>query len=355
MPTTNELLQEMAIRHQVNLQRMSAGAVKRLIPILHRADLEIVQELIKRSTTVGGGNWTGRRFQQLLDAVREINRTAYVKMGQQLRKELRDLAKYEATFQVGRMKQAVPIAFDWITPTAPMLNSIVTRNPIQGKLLREWIADLSVAKQKRIRDTLRVGMTLGESNDDIIKRVIGTRSRNFRDGIVEMDRRHAASLVQTATNDIANHARKITYAENEELLGGMQWVATLDARTCEECMALDGKVFEIDGRVPPAHVNCRCTTVPVVKSWRQLGIDLDEAPEGTRASMDGQVPATLSYQQWLKKQSSDVQNEALGPTRGALFRKGRLTVDKFTDRQGNLITLDELRKREELAFERAGL
>jgi hypothetical protein len=115
-------------------------------------------------------------------------------------------------------------------------------------------------------------------------------------------------------------------------------------------------VFPVDsGPRPPAHPNCRSTTTPVIKSWKELGINLTEAPPGTRASMDGQVPATLTYNDWLKKQPQAFQDEVLGPTKAKLYRKGDLSLDRFIDKSGNEYTLDELRRREMGAFERAGI
>ena len=71
--------------------------------------------------------------------------------------------------------------------------------------------------------------------------------------------------------------------------------------------------------------------------------------------MNGQVSASLNYNDWLKKQPASIQDEALGPTRGALFRKGGFTVDSFTNRAGDELTLKELRERDAAAFTRAGL
>lgn len=93
----------------------------------------------------------------------------------------------------------------------------------------------------------------------------------------------------------------------------------------------------------------------MTKSFRDLGIDIDELSPGTRASMDGQVPADTTYGQWLKRQSAARQDDVLGPTRGALFRRGGLTIDKFADERGRELTLAELRERDAEAFSRAGL
>jgi len=101
--------------------------------------------------------------------------------------------------------------------------------------------------------------------------------------------------------------------------------------------------------------NCRSSTAPVVKSWRELGIDADEMDEGTRASMGGQVPKSETYDSWLRKKSAAFQDDILGAEKGALFRRGELPLDRFVDRKGREYTLDELRRRESAAFKKAGL
>jgi SPP1 gp7 family putative phage head morphogenesis protein len=101
--------------------------------------------------------------------------------------------------------------------------------------------------------------------------------------------------------------------------------------------------------------NCRSSTVPVLKSWRDLGINRDELPPGTRASMNGQVPATQTYGEWLRDQPATVQDEALGKAKGALFRRGELPVERFVAPTGRPYTLDQLRDREARAFDKAGL
>jgi hypothetical protein len=96
-------------------------------------------------------------------------------------------------------------------------------------------------------------------------------------------------------------------------------------------------------------------SVPVVKSWRDLGIDLPDMTPTERASMDGTVPADLSYGEWLKRQSAARQDQVLGPTRGALLRRGGLSIEDFSNDKGVQFTLDELRARDAEAFKKAGL
>jgi hypothetical protein len=80
----------------------------------------------------------------------------------------------------------------------------------------------------------------------------------------------------------------------------------------------------------------------VLKSWKELGIPADEMSPGTRASMDGQVPADTTYAEWFAKQSAERQDEILGPVRAKLYREGRVSFDRFYDDKGRFLTLDQL-------------
>jgi hypothetical protein len=121
-------------------------------------------------------------------------------------------------------------------------------------------------------------------------------------------------------------------------------------------------VFDLEVQCDASYVasgvvvsNCRSSSTPVLKSYRELGIPIDEISASTRASMDGEVPAETTYSEWIAKQSAARQDEVLGPTRGKLFRQGDLAIDRFTNDKGVFLTLDELRARDAKAFERSGL
>lgn len=87
--------------------------------------------------------------------------------------------------------------------------------------------------------------------------------------------------------------------------------------------------------------NCRCTTVDITKTWRELGIDIDEAPAGTRASMEGQV-SDKTFEEFLKRKGTAYQNEVLGKGRAELYRNGTITFNQLLNQDGNMLTLKEL-------------
>jgi hypothetical protein len=92
-----------------------------------------------------------------------------------------------------------------------------------------------------------------------------------------------------------------------------------------------------------------------------LGLDVEDSKTATRASkddveaVDGQVPESKKYGDWLDAQPVSVQNHVLGETRATLFRKGDLPLERMLDSMYEPMTLDELRRKEADAFKKAGL
>lgn len=351
MKTVNEQILDETISHQIGLQGYSTATVRKIIALINRAELDVVEQIreVNDLSTV-------TRLNKLLVNLRAVLKEAYGVINGTLDEELLDLSKYEAEFQESMITAAVPIKLDLEMPTAAKLSAAVNSRPFQGRLLKEWYAQLEEAAQVRLRGAVRMGFTEGATVDDIVRRVRGTKGLQYRDGVTEISRRGAEALVRTAVSHTANSAREAVYKENTDVISAVQWVSTLDSRTTLICISRDGKTYPPGtGPRPPAHINCRSTTVPVIKSWKELGINLSEAPPGTRASMDGQVAETTTYNSWLKTRSVSFQEEVLGKARAKLFREGGLNVDRFVDRNGRGYTLEELRNREAEAFKAAGL
>jgi len=87
--------------------------------------------------------------------------------------------------------------------------------------------------------------------------------------------------------------------------------------------------------------NCRCTTVDITKTWKELGIDIEEAPPGTRASMEGQV-SDKTFEDFLARKGKDYQDSVLGKGRAELYRSGKITFNQLLNQDGNMLTLKQL-------------
>ena len=355
MATANEKLQIAAIDHSFDGIRYQNQVVYKVIALLNRTDKDLFIQLTAALQQLPVSQFTVERLDSLLASVRQINAVAYQKIRHELSAELAELVAYEQGYQHQLFQNTLPVTFEVAAvPVAHVVSSAMAR-PFQGWLLSEWMAGLEAEKSAKIRDAIRIGYVEGQTIPEMVTRLRGTKAKQYQDGILEITRRNAETIVRTAVSHTANHTRQKFYEANDDLVKGVKWVATLDSRTTPVCQSRDGKVYPVDsGPRPPAHFGCRSSTTPVLKSFRELGIDLKEFPEGTRASLDGQVPANVTYNEWLKGKDAKFQDGVLGPTRGKLFREG-MPVDRFVNKAGDRLTLDELRKRDAEYFMKAGL
>ena len=333
----NEALFDRGVSHAAYLQRYSTGVVRRMMSLLNEVDQDLVERILAKE----GETFTKHLLQQILKDVRTINAEAVKEFQSRLDGEIRDFGAYEAAFHASTLQDEIPIKWNINQPSPAQVYAAVVSTPFDGKILSEEAVKWGEHKKGLIEAAIRKGWVEGQDIPGIARRIRGTRKNRYEDGILQTSRRNAETLVRTAINHTANIARHETFKENEDVIKGVEYVATLDSRTSLQCASLDGKVFPLEeGPRPPQHYNCRSTTVPVVKSWRELGIDLDEAPEGTRASMNGQVPASRTFEQWLRNQPTYVQKEVLGPNRFKLFDDGA-PIGKFL-KDGRVLTLKEL-------------
>ena len=371
MTTVNAALDDAAVSHSVDLQRYGNGVVRRIIGLLNRVDADLFAQISAALDRLPAESFTVERLEALLGSVRSLNLQAYQQVERELTTELKSLAEYEAGYQAQLFESTIPAQIRVRIAIAPVnvqqVFSAAYAQPFRGRLLREWASSIEADRMVRIRDAIRLGYVENQPIGQIVQRIRGTRAKGYSDGIIEIDRRNAETITRTAVSHVAAHTRDGFFKENKSLIKAIQWVSTLDARTSDLCIVRDGLQYAPQTHEPLGHsvpwlagpgmlhFNCRSSGVAITKSWRELGIPIDEMSPSTRASMDGQVPAEMTYGQWLAKQSAKRQDDILGPTRGALLRDGGLTVDKFSNDKGVWLTLDQLRVRDAAAFVRAGL
>lgn len=359
MPTTNTRLRDAAVDHEVDLRRYSETAVRRMLHLLERADARLTAQIAEALLRLDRGSFTIERLDALLASVRATSAQAYAALFDELREAMRGLAEVEAAAAHAQLASTVPAPVQARIPlvgvAAEQVYAAAMARPFQGRLLAGWAATLETRQLATVQNAVRLGYVTGETTADIVRRIRGTKALGFKDGVLARSRREVATVVNTALSHTAQTARQAVVDANADLVKGVQWVSTLDQRTSPPCRIRDGLVYApkthkpIGHKIPwgdgpgRLHFNCRSTSVPVLKSYKELGLDIEDLPAGTRASMDGQVPADLKFGDWLLKQSPTRQDEILGPTRGRLLREGRLKLPDFYDGKGRPLTLAELR------------
>jgi SPP1 gp7 family putative phage head morphogenesis protein len=331
--TVNRLLLDLAIRRSILLEQYKKGTVIEAIKLLN---LELEPKLLAQLQN----EWPLRT---LLAANNKLIAAEYARLRDTIVKRFNDLSKLESSWQIKALKSSTPIGWDFIGPASETLRTLVEKQPIYGATVSDWFANLGRNTAFRVNQQIRMGVVEGSSIADIVRSIKGTRAAHYADGILNTSRHELNTIVRTGVSEIVNATREATYSQNDDVIKSVQLVETLDPTTCEECMGRDGEVYEIgEGPRPPFHPNCRGSTVPVLKSWKELGIPAKELNESTRASMDGQVPESMKYADWLAEQSKSVQEEALGIQKAELFRSGKIDVKDFVDEAGRILTLKEL-------------
>ncbi len=357
MATVNEALRDRAIRHAIELGRYGNGLSNRIVALLNSADADILEKLAgrlaaieERGLDIGPG--TTARLNRMLEELRGLNSAIYAQVHDQLSDELADFASVEAGFQKAALDSAIAVDVATTLPAPALLRSIVENAPMEGRLLKGWTTGMEQGRIERINQAIRLGLVQGENTDKIVARIRGTKAARYTDGVLDISRRSAQSIVRTATTHVSNQAAQQTWKANDHLVKGWQFVSTLDSRTTVTCAALSGTVHPIgEGPIPPRHIRCRSISIAVTKSFRELGVDKDELSLGQRASMDGQVAGDTTFSNWLTDKGAPTQDTILGPTRAKLFRDGKLNLSDFIKADGTVLTLEQLKARHGIILE----
>jgi len=360
----NEEIASRMIRHGVRLQEYSTHQVYQMIGYLNR---HVEPDLVEQLRKYAGQDLTRRRIEAIREAVGQIVSDGYERIRELLEQEMLAQGVLEAQEVMGILSEGMPVEVSWTMPSVGVLREAVLREPIAGEFVPDWFARLSLNTQQAIQRQIMLGVIEGEGIDTMIRRIVGTRGNQYTDGVMERSRRELEAVVRTAVAGVSDHVHQEIYQANADVIQAVQWVATLDSRTCVVCGLMDGQTFEIgQGPRAPAHWNCRCVRVPVLKSWKQLGLPLKEGATGTRAGtaippaevrrlrrlggedkaqlqrrLDGQPAESLTYGQWLKRQSRRVQEEVLGKECQVLGR-GKLKLEAFVVDRRRVRTLKEL-------------
>lgn len=313
-------LYDATVRHAIDLVRYSNGVVRRIIALLNQVDSDLGEQITRAMGRLPASAFTVARLKELLKDVRTLNAEAYQQVRGELEKDLRDLAGYEIGYQ-GQLFDSLGIEFTTRGVTAGQVYAGAMAQPFQGRLLREWMAGLEAGRASRIRDAVRMGYVEGQTIQQVVQRVRGTRAA-YADGLLEIDRRNAEAVVRTAISHTAGFARDRWYDANDDIVGALAWVSTLDSRTSQMCRLRDGLRYEPDSHKPIGHKvpwgagpgrlhwQCRSTSVPILKGME------DDPLIGTRAAKDyrdsargkgEQVRATTTYADWLRRQPAAIQ------------------------------------------------
>ena len=144
--------------------------------------------------------------------------------------------------------------------------------------------------------------------------------------------KNAERLIRTETTHIHSEADRAAY--NEAGVEEYEYMATLDARTCEVCGALDGKVFKVKDakpgvNYPPMHPNDHCTTIEH---------DPEDALDWFNSGEP--MPESTTYQEWYDRQVARNGQRSVEIERKKLYNR-KVDSEQF-DAYRTVLPSDEL-------------
>lgn len=352
-------LNDALLRQNVLTQRLATQQVTKFTKFLKQQDAVIRDQLSGDELS----EFTRARLSKLLNATDNLIQGILTKHTAELVSDLKAFGGHESGFVARALSNLLD--FDSAVPATSQVEAAIMSTPLSvrgangGKLLQTFLDDWTQTEIKTVNGLIRRGAFEGKTNAQLIRDIRGTKAANYADGALEVTARNAQSIVRTAVQHVSSVARGKTFDRNAYIIEQVQWVSTLDNRTCPRCRSLDLLLFPANkGPRPPIHIQCRCSITPVLSDeFKHLDQGLMRASKGSGGGK--QVPGSESYYDWLKLQSAAFQDAAIGPKRGQLLRGGGLSASRFAalqlDKRFDPLTLDEMRSLEPLAFQRAGL
>jgi SPP1 gp7 family putative phage head morphogenesis protein len=347
--SANQQLADDAVAHRLFLLRFEAGTVRAMLDAYHVA-LGTTERRLKvlHAQAAAGKTVSPAAIARLVETRAAL--TAEVRaldpiLNAILHGRLVEAAEVEARVSQAKLLSAVAPEVRALlagVPTAQVAAAVM--QPIGGTLWSDRISRDLFELQDALKRQIGASLAAGSS--------IPRAAKALKDavGVVETYRNRLVSIARTEIQRVANTVALANYQHNSDVVGGVVYLATLDSRTCLVCAPFHNKVFRYNGAgllppdapAVPQHPRCRCFYAPVTRSWREMGLDIDDP--GHRRRMDGKRPENMDFESWLKRQPVERQVEVFGPARHDLWSNGRLRMDRFSD-QGRVLNLGELAAR----------
>lgn len=382
--TYNEQILDNLVRHQTYLLRYGANVTRDSVTLL-KATEDTVRALVLKYADdyadLGGDRSAAvKLFKTFETDVSVVRAKAWNVIGENAYGEFQRFTLAEGAAVFGAIQSPFPITLGLQALSTRQMKAILNTTPFEGRTLKEWLARSQITDADRISATARAAVISGQTPSQVARSAMGTSSLNFKDSHARRSFKDLESIYLTVTNGISNQVKQDFYKANEDIIKEELYVATLDIGTTIICAGNDGKVFARGtGPIPPLHFRCRSLRVPYINPETLLNRGYDESssrefldkfakennlgkissykdlPRGYKGAYNkwarvetrskvGQVPALQDFNEFLGNQTETFQNEYLGKGKADIFRRGKLSLDRFSTSDGYELTIADLEK-----------
>ncbi len=389
MGALEEWIAEMFLVHSLNLLRFSSGTQEKILLLMAAMSKELTAKLNQGEISTYGK----QRLAALLRESNAVISSHYTGMQAEMTRNLTGMVRIEADYTAKVLTQALKIELGAKLPPANYLEKLVGDTLIKGAPSADWWKRQALDTQFRFASQVRLGAAQGETTSQIVSRVLGKSAKAAdlapstpatppmpagtlgtpaaapaakgpasapdpvapgEQGILKASAANALALVHSSVQAVANAARLASFQQNADLIECLVWLSTLDSHTCLLCAMRDLQEYALDGQEPIGHTHewaggpgaihfsCRCVLSTRTKSFKDLGIELDEPGESTRPSDGGPVSSKMNFKDFLASKDKAWRAEYLGPGRAEMYEAGKITLNDLMNLKGRKLTLEEL-------------
>ncbi len=283
MPNVSTRIAKKITSQTIDVLRLAEGLRVEVIKDLETLESDLVYDLMRAA---GKSDLSIARMQALLTQARSTINTAYGNIAVAFTPQLKEAAIAVARQTAEAVNGIVRVELMSVGLSKEQIEYIAGKTVIEGHVQASWWKAQASSLRNNFTRQMRQGQYRGESVDQLIRRIRGTKASGFTDGVMNAPRYQAEALVRTGVMSVANEAKLASYLNNRDVIKGIQWHATLEG-ACDICAELNGKIWLLpksgdkdddyipDGHDTPfpgaiEHFNCRCIQVAITYSFKEL-------------------------------------------------------------------------------------
>lgn len=340
-----------------DLEQLDAAAVAELVKALKTANVEIREQVRRELPEVWDAYgkeenrervkvWLAALVAATAAGVVNSVTEAWTISATQSVKTYNDILSFSGA---AKNVQTIPVLADTV-------KALANKADFGGRLLSDWVyRAFDEGAINAIVESLDRSISKGWGYQKAVKDLLGTTI----DTGFTITQRECITIARSYIQQASVNASLSVFEQNKDIIKGVKWTAILDNRVCPLCASVDGNIYLWGQPHPPMrrHDNCRCVWTPVLKSWRELGIDRDELEDVARpwvirelGNVDAGGRKILyagttkeNFSGWWETLPVEQQVQSIGPIRTRLINSGKLTWKDLVNKStGRYYTLEEL-------------
>ena len=190
MAEINPKLLDKIIRFQVDLRRLEASERKKIEKIVKQIEKGVLARLSGDEIAT----FNKRKLSALLTSMAEPVSDAFAQMQDATAETLDGVARLQIKTAAANIDQ-VFIGYNAALPTSAVISGITANTLINGGPLADWWAKEESDTIFKLSSAIRQCMLLGENNQRIVRRIIGTRTQP---GLLDLTRKNANASLHPA-------------------------------------------------------------------------------------------------------------------------------------------------------------